>query len=168
MKDSLVHTLAKTGGKWYNTEMQFKVPQDVLRADKIVGFLTLRQLIIVGIGGGLSYSLYIILSKQYFVEIWMPPVVVIAIITMAFAFFKFHDIVFEKFILIFIEYKFRPRSRIWQKMRGDAMLSVLDNLAQQNKAAKPAAVVMTTEERRKKLEEITRLVDTHRPTIPNK
>lgn len=141
--------------------MQFKVPQDVLRADKIVGFLTLRQLIIVGIGGGLAYSLYIILSKQYLVEIWLPPVVFIAIITLTFAFFRFHDIPFEKFILIFIEYKFKPRARIWQKMRGDAVLSVLSSsIHQQGKLTAPAPK-MTVEERRKKLEEISKIVDTN-------
>ena len=36
--------------------MQFKIPQDVQRADKIVGPLTLRELIIVGIGGGFTYA----------------------------------------------------------------------------------------------------------------
>lgn len=141
--------------------MQFKVPQDVLRPDKIVGFLTLRQLIIVAIGGGTCYALYIILSKQYFVEIWLPPVVFISLITVAFAFVKFHDIVFEKLIFIFIQYKFLPRKRTWQKTRGDTFLSVLSPVpgTQQKKGTKTQ--VLTEEERRKKLEEITKIVDKH-------
>lgn len=140
--------------------MQFKVPQDVLRPDKIVGFLNMRQLIIVALGGGIAYSLYIILSKQYFVEIWLPPVLFISIITVAFAFFKFHDIVFEKLALIFIEYKLKPRSRTWQKMRGDAVLSVLSSI-QGNKTVEQKQQPLTEAERRKKLEEISRLVDIH-------
>ncbi|MEK7524318.1 MAG: PrgI family protein [Patescibacteria group bacterium] len=141
--------------------MQFKVPQDVLRPDKIVGFLTLRQLIIVMIGGGICYSLYIVLSKQYFVEIWLPPVVFIGVITAAFAFFKFHDIVFEKLILVFIEYKFRPRARTWQKMQGDIVLSVLSNPLGRNQNTAKKVEPLSARDRRLKMEEITRMVDTH-------
>lgn len=140
--------------------MQFKVPQDVLRSDKIVGPLTMRQLIIVAIGGGLDYSLYIILSKQYLVEIWLIPVVLIGLITAAFAFFKYHDILFEKFFLIFIEYKFKPRNRTWQKMQGDAVLSVLSSPIKTGKE-ETKEKKLTVEERRKKLLEVTKVVDTH-------
>jgi len=139
--------------------MQFKVPQDVLRPDKIVGFLTLRQLVICSIGGGLTYSLYIILNRQYLIEIWLPPTVFLTLITLAFAFFKFHDIVFEKLILIFIEYKFRPRARVWQKMKGDAVLSVLSTPVRPGKSIQKGTQ-LTEQERRKKLEEITKVVDT--------
>lgn len=139
--------------------MQFKVPQDVLRADKIVGPLTLRQLIIVTVGGGLSYSLYIVLSKQYFLEIWLPPVAFTVLITMAFAFFKYHDIPFEKLVLVFIEYKFRPRRRTWQKMQGDFVPSVLSSPLKQAAPVQTPSNVMTEMDRRKKLEEISKIVD---------
>ena len=141
--------------------MQFKVPQDVLRPDKIVGFLTLRQLAIVGLGGGIAYALYITLSKQYFIEIWLPPVLFISVITLAFAFFRFHDISFEKLILLFIEYKFRARRRTWQKMRGDVVLSVLDKPIQKTRfnIAEPTQQ-LSEEERRKRLIEATKKVDT--------
>jgi len=143
--------------------MQFKVPQDVLRADKIVGFLTMRQLIICTLGGSIAYSLYIVLSKQYLIEIWLIPVFFIGLITVAFAFLKFHDIVFEKLILVFIEYKFRPRARTWQKMKGDVVLSVLDKPLERGPKTARIQDQMTEQERKKKLEQITQLVDTHLP-----
>ncbi|MBP9717854.1 PrgI family protein [Candidatus Gracilibacteria bacterium] len=145
--------------------MQFKVPQDVLRADKIVGFLTLRQLIIVTLGGGLAYGFYTILSKQYFVEVWLPPVAFIAIITIAFAFIRFHDIPFEKLILSIVEYKFKPQKRTWQKIKGDVIRSVLESYQTfaPVKAGPTAAVAAS--DRRKKLEEVTKLVDTHAASI---
>ncbi len=140
--------------------MQFKIPQDVQRADKIVGPLTLRQLVIVCVGGGIAYSLYTVLARQYFVEVWIIPVIFISLITVAFAFFTFHDIHFEKLILIFIEYKIKPRRRTWQQMRGDTLISVL-----QNRPQKLVQAVQKKEEldieRRKKLHDITTLVDTH-------
>lgn len=141
--------------------MQFKVPQDVLRPDKIVGALTIRQLIIVTLGGGMAYSLYVILSRQYFLEIWLPPVAFVGLLTMAFAFIRFHDIVFEKLCLLFIEYKFKPRARIWQKMQGDVPISVLSTLARKTEGKARQLDPLSAQDRRKKLEEIMKVVDTH-------
>lgn len=141
--------------------MQFKVPQDVLRADKIVGFLTLRQLIICILGGSIAYSLYVVLIKQYGVEIWFLPVLLVSLTTAAFAFVRFNDLVFEKFFLLCIEYKFLPRIRTWQKMKGDIHLSVLAAPLQKRHEAGMPVNILTTEERRKKLREVTHLVDTH-------
>lgn len=148
--------------------MQFKVPQDVLRPDKIVSFLTLRQLIIVAIGGGITYSLYIVLNRQYGVQIWLIPVLFIAFITVAFAFVKYQELTFEKLVLVFIEYKLRPQARTWQKMRGDFVLSVLSNSLGRGQEKAKKAPEESISERRKKLEEITKLVDTHGKTITSK
>ena len=141
--------------------MQFKVPQDVLRADKIVGFLTLRQLIMCVLGGSLAYSLYIILARQYGVEIWFIPVALVIITTVAFAFVRFNDIVFEKLLLFYLEYQFLPRARTWQKIKGDAVLSVLAPPLKNRHTGAIVADKLTAEERRKKLEEIMKAVDTH-------
>ncbi len=139
--------------------MQFKVPQDVLREDKIVGFLTLRQLIICTLGGSITYALYTSLAKQYFVEVWLLPVLFTALITMAFAFVRFHDIGFEKIVLIFIEYNFKPRKRFWQKMQGDVVLSVLAPIQKSTAIVKEKAEDDIS--RRKRLEEVSRVVDVH-------
>ena len=143
--------------------MQFKIPQDVQRADKIVGPLTLRQLIIVAIGSGIAYSLYLVMSKQYVVQIWLIPVIFVMAITALFAFYRFHNIPFEKLIFIFIEYKFKPRKRVFQKMRGDVFISVLHPMAK-----KPVAAMATLKEgldmeRRKQITELTKMVDIKKP-----
>lgn len=145
--------------------MQFKVPQDVLRADKIVGFLTLRQLIIVTLGGGIAYGLFTVLNKQYFVEVWLPPVLFVTICTVAFAFIRFHDIPFEKVVLVFIEYKFKPQRRVWQKIKGDALLSVFDSYSGPQKVAAAKVNQESAQDRRKKLEEITKMVDSKSSSI---
>ena len=44
--------------------MQYKVPQDVQREDTIIGPLTLKQLGILGVGGGIAYGIYISLGKN--------------------------------------------------------------------------------------------------------
>mgnify|MGYP003346360286 CR=1 FL=1 len=56
-----------------------KIPQNVYIEDRIVGPLTLKQVIIVTIGGGFSYALWAMLSKTYGaisipiqVMVWLP------------------------------------------------------------------------------------------------
>ncbi len=143
--------------------MQFKVPQDVLRDDKIVAFLTLRQLIICTLGGSITYAMYTSLAKQYFVEVWLLPVLLSAFITMAFAFIRFHDIPFEKIVLLFIEYNFKPRKRYWQKFQGDVALSVLAPIKKSTAIKK--APKEDAQTRRKRLEEVSRVVDSHNEKI---
>lgn len=103
--------------------LQFKIPQNVQREDRIVGPLTLKQLIICMVGGGITYAVYITLAKEYFMEIWLPPVIIIAILTMAVAFAKINDIPFPKWILLQIEFIFKPRKRIWTQGAGDVFIS---------------------------------------------
>lgn len=147
--------------------MQFKIPQDVQRPDKIVGPLTLRQLIIVGIGAGIAYSLYLVLSKQYVVQIWLIPVIFILLITAAFAFYRFHNIPFEKLILLFIEYKFRPRQRYFQKMQGDVFISVLQPPRKTVKGGLPnVKKEMLTEERLQRIAELTKRADVKKKATP--
>ena len=93
--------------------MQFKVPQDVQREDTIVGPLTLKQLIILGCGGGIAYAIYISLSKTYFLEIWLPPVAIISILTLALAFLKIHDLKFHEYLMALIEYHLLAKKRYW-------------------------------------------------------
>lgn len=140
--------------------MQFKIPQDVQRPDKIVGPLTLRQLIIVAIGSGISYSLYLVLSKQYVIHIWLIPIIFIMGLTALFAFYRFHNIPFERLIFIFIEYKFKPRKRVFQKMKGDVFISTLQPIQKMKLAPAEVSKEMLDRERLKKIQELSKMVDT--------
>jgi len=135
--------------------MQFKIPQDVLRADKIVGPLTLRQLMILVGGGSLSYGIYMILNKQYYVSIYIFPVGITAILTLAFAFLSYKEIPFEKAILLLIEYMLRPRKLTWQKMQGDYIRSVLSPVEDSSKPKE----IDDKEDKKKSLHEIIQIVD---------
>lgn len=102
--------------------MQFKVPQNVQMEDKIVGPLTLKQLIIIGAGGGVAYLVHAILSRAYYWELWAPPVFIIALLTLIVAFVKIYNLSFGKFMLLFIEHNLLPRQRKWVKASGDIPL----------------------------------------------
>lgn len=139
--------------------MQFKVPQDVQRADTIVGPLTWKQLLILGAGGGLSYAIYITLAKNYYMEIWLPPIVVIGGITLALAFLRIHGLDFERFLLCFIEYHFLPKKRIWQKGQAESFVVYLQRRSEEKRTPKPKKVVEDSD--KQSIEELSHILDSY-------
>jgi len=138
---------------------QFKIPVDVQIEDKIVGPLTLRHLIIVSVGGGIAYMLYILLSPRYFWPIWLPPTLFMTGLTIAFAFIKIHDMTFFQFILATIQFNLVPRKRIWKKGDGDAYISVINppKLKEKNKKTRKTEDKSLTKDKR--IEEILKIVE---------
>lgn len=103
--------------------MQAKVPQNVQMADKIVGPLTLRHMIIIGAGGGLAYLVYVILARTYYWEVWFPPVLIISLITLAAAFVKIYNVTFGKFLILLLESMLIPRKRVWRKYDAEVIIT---------------------------------------------
>lgn len=135
--------------------MQFKVPQDVQREDTIIGPITIRQLIILGVGGGLAYAIYVSLAKTYFMEIWLPPVAIISAITLAFAFLKIHGLKFSTFLMCFLEYHMLPRNRYWIQGSGYPFVPPPEEKKKQEIVKSD-----TTTKKRKSLAELTQVLDT--------
>ena len=98
--------------------MQFKVPQNVQIEDKILPFMTLRQFVIVGVGGGFTYLIYLILEHQSS-QVWIPPVLGLGLLTVAIAFLKIRSISFVSFILLLLERYLNETKRVWAKSAGD-------------------------------------------------
>lgn len=97
-----------------------KIPQNVYIEDRIVGPLTLRQIIIVAIGGGFSYVLWAWISKAYgvvslpiTVMVWLP-----CVVSIAFAFVKVNDLSMMRLCLLFMERINKPPRRTWAPRRG--------------------------------------------------
>ncbi len=96
--------------------MQFKVPQNVQREDTIIANITIKQLVILLAGGGLDYIIYIGFTKKGFgAPFWFPPVLIIGLLTVAFAFIKINSIPFHKYLLLAIERYMIPQKRMWKK-----------------------------------------------------
>jgi hypothetical protein len=134
--------------------MQFKVPQDVQREDTIVGPLTLKQMIILMFGGGFAYITFASLSRTYFIEIWIGPVVIIGAITLAFTFLKIHNMPFHIFVMNFIEYHLLGKKRIWIQGGGDPFMPPA-----MPKAKVKKAVIEKTTGKARNIEELTKIVD---------
>ncbi len=93
--------------------MQALVPSDIDIEDKLLGPFTLKQSIYLLIGGMTIVLLYFIFGKSLllFFILALP----IFILTGAFVFYKFNEQPFEKFIVIFFNFYFTARKRLWQK-----------------------------------------------------
>jgi hypothetical protein len=142
--------------------MQFKVPQNVQREDKIVGPLTLRQLIICGIGGGIAYAIYVSLGKEYLWITWLPPVAIVSLITVLFAFLKPLDMDFSRFMIVYIQFMLLPQKRFWVQSSGEIILSMYVSTQSQTKIEKKAeAKAEQMIDKAKKLDELSRILNTH-------
>ncbi len=142
--------------------MQFKVPQDVQREDHIVGPLTLKQLITCGIGGGIAYAIYVLLAKNYIWITWFPPVAIVTIVTLAFAFVRPLDLSFPKYLLCLIEHALIPQKRYWIQSSAEVKHPLTSATATQNKTNQKAAdKAENRADKEKTLDEITKILDSH-------
>jgi len=136
--------------------LQYKIPQNIDIADKIVGPLTLRQLITVAIGGGVSYVLFAISSKLYELNVLEYVVIALpALLALASAFIKINNIPFTKFILLSLEYAIKPKKRFWDH-RG------IVSIVAPELAVETLEVAKKTDEKGKKavnLDELSRILD---------
>lgn len=140
--------------------MQAKVPQNVQMADKIVGPLTLKHMIILGAGGGLAYMIYVILARSYYWEVWLPPVAIITGITLLIAFVRIYNVSFGKFIILFLEFSLLPKKRKWLKSSAEIFGPPVI-VAQDKKRVKVEDKGKKAAQTIKKIDDITKVLDTY-------
>lgn len=96
-----------------------KIPQNVQFEDHIIGPVSLRQLAITGIGGGIGYMLYSSALKAGVTNIvflgacWLP-----AVVAAAFSFLKINDLSLLTIIFLWIEGMQKPKERYWSPHAG--------------------------------------------------
>jgi hypothetical protein len=96
-----------------------KIPQNVYVEDRIIGPITIRQLLITGIGVGIGYMCYALAIKAgtrslpILVMAWTP-----SVIAAAFAFLKINDLSLLSIILLAIEGMNKPNQRYWSSHGG--------------------------------------------------
>jgi len=106
----------------------------------------------------MAYAIYVSLAKTYFIEIWLPPVAIISLITLAFAFIKIHGLPFHQFLMNLIEYNVLAKKRIWIQGTGIPFFSPLNEVKEKKEGPKIEAKTTRTA---KSLEELSKIVDTH-------
>lgn len=99
---------------WYINFMQFKIPQNVDIEDKIVAFLSFRQLFILIGGGAIAYVIYTASVGRVPPYAYIIPMVIIMIITALIAFLKIDNLTFIKLVLLMLERIINPSQRVWR------------------------------------------------------
>ena len=97
-----------------------KIPQNVQIEDKIVGPLSLRQIIIMTLGGGFSYMLYVSAQKSMgnigiplTILLWIP-----AFVAAAFAIVNINDLSLTRICFLLLERTQKPGKRTWGPRTG--------------------------------------------------
>jgi len=103
---------------------QFQIPQFIETEPKIVGPLTLRQFIYIGVAGLLIFMLFFVL-KTFF---WFIAAAFIGAITLAFAFGKYNG---QRLTVVFknaLFYLWQPKLYLWQRKSIGAQLPTLPKM----------------------------------------
>jgi hypothetical protein len=96
-----------------------KIPQNVSIEDRLIGPITLRQVFLCLIGGGISYAIWSLLRASGYGELgpqilsWIP----LAIMA-TFAFVKINGISLFRICLLLLERSQKPTIRYWQPRQG--------------------------------------------------
>lgn len=98
--------------------MQFKIPQNVDIEDKIVAFLSFRQLFILIGGGAIAYVVYTASVGRVPAYAYIIPIVFIMVVTVLIAFFKIDNLSFIRLILLMLERIINPSQRVWRHYAG--------------------------------------------------
>ncbi len=148
-----------------------KIPQNVQIEDHIIGPVSLRQLTITGIGGGISYMLYSSALKAgvgnivFLGACWLP-----AAIAAAFSFLKINDLSLLNIIFLMVEGMQKPKERYWSPHPGLSINLITGQAAKEiseantkmiTKATRLANITREMEERQKAM---TRLAEHGEPT----
>ncbi len=136
-----------------------KIPQNVYIEDRIVGPLTLRQTLIMALGGGFSYAIFGALQKANgSVSI---PVTILAwtpcAIAVAFALVKINDLSLMRICLLMLERLQKPSVRAFAPRKGISINIRMGVPKEEKPAAPKADATLGTE---KKIQELSRVLDT--------
>ncbi len=133
-----------------------KIPQNIYVEDRIVGPVTLRQIIICLMGMGVSYALWSLLKSAGLENILITAIAWIPTgIAAAFAFVKINGISLLRFVLLNIEKSQKPRFRQWQPRVGISInvRTIVPKAHGSGKAAPQA------HETRNRIEELSAVLD---------
>lgn len=147
-----------------------KIPQNVQIEDRIIGPVTLRQLIITIVGCGISYVLWSGLEKAFgtvsvvvTIIAWIP-----ALIFVAFAFVKVYDVSLLRMIILLIERGTKPQTRVWVP-RADMIVTGPRACTEPEKKKADSGAA---QEQQPSIEELSSILDTRsgeapKPLVPS-
>lgn len=91
---------------------RYTVPSDVDAADKLIGFLSLKQFLFVLAGFGTTFIAYTFAKANILLGIPFLPFMIVFFVL---GFYQRHDQPVEVFLASWIRFKLSPRTRIWDQ-----------------------------------------------------
>ncbi len=102
-----------------------KIPQNVQIEDRVIGPISLRQIILMLIGGGISYMIFSVVSQTGTTSLvpkvlsWIP-----LFITVLFAFIKVHDVSLLRMCLLMVERSIKSPTRVYGPRKGINIVNI--------------------------------------------
>jgi len=103
--------------------MQFTIPQFIERETRIVGPLTMRQFVIIGIAGAFCFFLYFNIAKIHFLLFLLLSAIAMGL-ALALAFFQINGKSLPAVIANFIKFNLAPKIYLWRRRESSAMISL--------------------------------------------
>ncbi|MDD2807431.1 MAG: PrgI family protein [Patescibacteria group bacterium] len=132
---------------------QFVVPQFIDVEDKILGPITVRQFIIILVGGGIDFVAY----KLSDFTLFLLQFVIVSLISFIVAFIKINGRPIHYFLLNVFQTVKRPKRRVWQKIFSTALLKSYLNIKE---IRLPPTITTKNKVRASRLAEMSLIVDT--------
>ncbi|MBU4332012.1 PrgI family protein [Patescibacteria group bacterium] len=100
---------------------QFTVPQFIERETQVIGKISVRQFLLLMVGGGFIFLSF----KLSDLPLFFVQAIIIIGLTVLFAFVRINGQPFHYFLLNFLETLKRPNSRVWNKAKFGAQESAM-------------------------------------------
>ncbi|HRI36124.1 MAG TPA: PrgI family protein [bacterium] len=95
--------------------MQYKIPVQIENEDTIFLGLSLRQLSIIMVGGGIAYSIFTSLEPNTGGQVALLPAGLVLALAVVVALFRSSEMTFLPFILNLIRMKLNNETRVWSQ-----------------------------------------------------
>jgi len=112
--------------------MRFTVPQFIEYETKIIGPLTFRQFIFVGIAGAICFFLYFTIGKTNFF-LFIIACLIIGAISVALAFLQIGGRPFPTIIGNFLRFNLSPKIYIWRKKEFPGIIFKKEEIKKEEK-----------------------------------
>ena len=140
-----------------------KIPQNVYVEDRIIGPVSLRQIIICLLTGGLTYMLFASFRAVGALTIFTRVLASLPfILGVSFSFVKINGITLTRFCLLLIERADKPTVRIWSARRGISINIGAASTKSDDEVEKETRLEASKrrdDEKRKRIEELSNLLD---------
>jgi cytochrome c-type biogenesis protein CcmH/NrfF len=95
--------------------MQYKIPLQIENEDVIVAGLSMRQIIIMMVWGGLAYTIFKTLEPRIGPDVALIFAIPILVVGIIIALLKIYEMTFMPFILNMFRLTLNTKERIWSK-----------------------------------------------------